>query len=165
MTRIVVIAEAGVNHNGDFGLARELVDAAADCGADIVKFQTFTASALVVDSMPKVEYQLETAFDTQSQLEMLRRLEMNHEMHGALVSHCSVRKIEFLSTGFDIHNLNYLVSLGISRIKVPSGEITNIPYLRHISTLGKDVILSTGMSTMDEVKHAIDAKIISKVSS
>lgn len=153
--RTLVIAEAGVNHNGDIELAKRLIDVAAEAGADIVKFQTFNADRLVTRTAEKADYQIQAIGREKSQYEMLRRLELTPEMHSALIEHCAVRKIGFLSTGFDIESVDLLVSLGQDRFKIPSGEITNLPYLRHIGHFGQAVILSTGMATMDEIEAAL----------
>ena len=154
--RVLIIAEAGVNHNGDIEIAKKLVDAAADAGADVIKFQTFNSERLVTKLAPKAEYQIHTTDKAQSQLAMLRQLELSEEMHEILISYCCDRNIEFFSTGFDIESLDYLATLGFERFKIPSGEITNLPYLRQIGALGKPVILSTGMSTTEEVGAALD---------
>lgn len=150
-----IIAEAGVNHNGDIELAKQLIDAAADAGADVVKFQTFKADRQVTHDAKKADYQNQTTDRTESQHEMLRRLELSTEMHHELIAHCAMRKIVFLSTGFDIESVDLLRSLGQDSFKIPSGEITNLPYLRYIGQLGKPVILSTGMATMGDIESAI----------
>lgn len=155
--RTLIIAEAGVNHNGDINLAMQLIDAAAQAGADIVKFQTFSADRQVTRTADKAEYQKRETGSAESQYEMLRRLELTESMHYQLLSHCDERKIEFLSTGFDIESINFLASLNQKYFKIPSGEITNLPYLRHIGGLNKQVILSTGMATLGEVEQAINA--------
>jgi N,N'-diacetyllegionaminate synthase len=155
--RTVIIAEAGVNHNGDLGLAKQLIDAAADAGADLVKFQTFNADRQVTRTAKKADYQTQTTNGNESQHEMLRRLELTEVMHRELISHCAIRNIGFFSTGFDIESVDLLVSLGQDLFKIPSGEITNLPYLRHIGRLGKAVILSAGMATLGEIEEAIDA--------
>lgn len=152
----LIIAEAGVNHNGSLETALQLVDAAVEAGADIVKFQTFQADRLVTKGAAKADYQKVTTGADESQFEMIRRLELTDAMHQALVAHCRQRGIEFFSTAFDIESLDYLMELGISRIKIPSGEITNLPYLRRVSRCGKPVILSTGMATYGEIEAAID---------
>ena len=152
----LVIAEAGVNHNGDRATALSLVDAASSCGADIVKFQTFTSDQLVTQNAAKAEYQKVTTGNTETQFEMLRKLELRHEDYLALIARCQERGIGFLSTGFDIGDVDMLVGLGIDRIKIPSGEITNLPYLRHIGGLGLPTILSTGMADLEEVRNALD---------
>lgn len=152
----LVIAEAGVNHNGDMSMARELIDVAADAGADVVKFQTFSADRLVTMEAKKAAYQFANSDRNESQYDMLKRLELTSEMHDELISHCQRRQIEFFSTAFDLESLDYLMGLGLSRIKVPSGEITNLPYLLQVGRSGRDVILSTGMSTLGEIEAALD---------
>ena len=154
--RTLIIAEAGVNHNGDLKLAKQLINVAADAGADLVKFQTFNANRQVTHTAKKADYQTRTTGSEESQYNMLRRLELSVEMHHELIAHCAVRNIGFFSTGFDIESVDLLVSLGQDNFKIPSGEITNLPYLRHIGRLGKTVILSTGMATMGEIEAAID---------
>jgi N,N'-diacetyllegionaminate synthase len=154
--RTLIIAEAGVNHNGDIGLARQLIDAAAEAGADLVKFQTFNANRQVTRTGKKADYQTQITDNKESQHEMLRRLELTAEMHKELIEHCAARNIGFFSTGFDIESVDLLVRLGQDHFKIPSGEITNLPYLRHIGQLRKRVILSTGMATMGEIEAAID---------
>jgi N,N'-diacetyllegionaminate synthase len=150
-----IIAEAGVNHNGDIELAKQLIDVAADAGADYVKFQTFSADRLVTKSADKAEYQKQSSESAESQFEMLKRLELSVEMHLELIEHCALRSIKFLSTGFDIQSVDLLVGLGLGLIKIPSGEITNLPFLRFIGSLGLPVILSSGMSTMKEIGDAL----------
>lgn len=154
--RILIIAEAGVNHNGDLGLAMQLIDAAAQAGADLVKFQTFNAGRLVTRAAKKADYQTQATDSKESQHEMLRRLELTEAMHHELIAHCAARSIGFFSTGFDIESVDLLLSLGQDHFKIPSGEITNLPYLRHIGQLGKTVILSTGMATLGEIEAAIE---------
>jgi N,N'-diacetyllegionaminate synthase len=153
----LIIAEVGVNHNGDLDLARRLVDVAADAGADLVKFQTFSADRLATHSTPKADYQVLASDQPQSAFAMLRGLELSAEMHEALIAHCQTRGIGFFSTGFDIPSVDYLASLGAERYKIPSGEITNLPYLRHVGALGKPVIVSTGMATLGEIEAALEA--------
>lgn len=153
---VLIIAEAGVNHNGNIQLAKKLVDVAAESGADLVKFQTFKAEKLATRTAPKAEYQTRTTEEAQSQFAMLRQLELSAEMHEILMAHCRSRKIGFFSTGFDIESLNYLATLGTERFKIPSGEITNLPYLRHIGSFGKQVLLSTGMATLGEIEAALE---------
>ena len=153
--RTLIIAEAGVNHNGDLELAKQLIDVAANDGADYAKFQTFSADRIVSRSALKAEYQQQTTDASETQYEMLKRLELSHEMHLELIKHCEKQSIKFLSTGFDIESVELLVGLGIDLIKIPSGEITNLPYLRFIGSLGLPVILSSGMSTMDEIGDAL----------
>ena len=154
--KTLIIAEAGVNHNGDLDLAKQLINAAADAGADLVKFQTFNANRQVTRTSKKADYQTQTTSSTESQHAMLRRLELTEEMHHQLIAHCLTQNIGFLSTGFDIESVDLLVSLGQECFKIPSGEITNLPYLRHIGQLGKTVILSTGMATLGEIEAAIE---------
>jgi N,N'-diacetyllegionaminate synthase len=154
--KTLIIAEAGVNHNGDINLAKQLIDAASESGADLVKFQTFNASRQVTNTAKKADYQVKATDNKESQHDMLRRLELNEEMHRELIAHCAMRNIGFFSTGFDIESINLLVRLGQDHFKIPSGEITNLPYLRHIGRLGKTVILSTGMATLGEIEAAID---------
>lgn len=153
--RALIIAEAGVNHNGELTLAKQLVDVAADAGADLVKFQTFNTDRLVTSTAKKADYQNQTSDSNESQYEMLKRLELTAEMHHELIDHCRTRGIGFFSTGFDIESIDFLVSIGIDRFKIPSGEITNLPYLRHIGSFCKPIILSTGMATMDDIGAAI----------
>ena len=154
--RTLIIAEAGVNHNGDLGLAKQLIDVAAEAGADLVKFQTFNADSLVTRTAKKAVYQTQTTDSNEPQYEMLRRLELSADIHNELIAHCAARNIGFFSTGFDSESVNLLVRLGQGHFKIPSGEITNLPYLRHIGQLGKEVILSTGMATLAEIEAAID---------
>ncbi len=154
---ILIIAEAGVNHNGDIVLAKQLVDAAANAGADIVKFQTFNADRLATQQAKKAEYQIANSSNKETQYQMLSRLELSESMHHELIKHCNKRNIEFLSTGFDIESIDFLASLNMRLYKIPSGEITNLPYLRHIGQLGKPIIISTGMATMDDIYAAISA--------
>lgn len=151
----LIIAEAGVNHNGELDLALRLVDIAADAGADLVKFQSFSADRLAVLDAKKASYQLANTGAGESQHEMLQRLELSRADHEALMQRCRERNIGFLSTGFDIQSVNMLVDLGQTLFKIPSGEITNLPYLRHIGGLGGRVILSTGMATLGEIEDAL----------
>jgi N,N'-diacetyllegionaminate synthase len=154
--KTLIIAEAGVNHNGDMGLARKLIDVAASAGADFVKFQTFTADKLVTRNAEKAEYQNNTTGADESQYTMIKKLELTYEMHEVLIEHCKLRDIGFFSTGFDRESIDLLVELGLKSFKIPSGEITNLPYLRHVGGYGKPVILSTGMATMCEIGAALD---------
>ncbi|MEY4591820.1 MAG: hypothetical protein RIR18_715 [Pseudomonadota bacterium] len=156
VNRTLIIAEAGVNHNGSLEMAMQLVDVAAEAGADLVKFQTFFADRLVTRNAPKAAYQVQSTGSDEGQYEMLRRLELNEKMHRRLIAHCAQRNIGFLSTGFDIDSVDLLISLGIRLFKVPSGEITNLPYLRHVGQQQGEVILSTGMATLAEIEAAID---------
>lgn len=152
----LIIAEAGVNHNGSIDMALSLIDAAADAGADIVKFQTFRAEAVVSRFAPKAEYQINTTGDDESQLEMVRRLELAPGDHRRLMRHCEARNIGFLSTPFDAASARFLVrELGLGQLKIPSGEITNAPLLLAMAVLACPVILSTGMSTLGEIEEAL----------
>ncbi|MCR4617420.1 MAG: N-acetylneuraminate synthase [Lachnospiraceae bacterium] len=154
MNNVVIIAEAGVNHNGRLDLALKLVDAAAEAGADYVKFQTFKSNKLTVKEAPKAEYQKQTTDSAETQQDMLKRLELTDEMHRTIKNHCDKKGIKFLSTPFDTDSLEYLVELGVDCIKLSSGDITNYELLRAVGKTGKDVILSTGMSTMEDVEDA-----------
>lgn len=155
MNKIFIIAEAGVNHNGNIETAKKLVDAAVLAGADAIKFQTFKAENLVCKNAAKAEYQLETTNEEESQFDMLKKLELTSEMHEQLMTYCGQKEIMFLSTPFDIESLHYLNEKNIEIIKIPSGEITNYPFLREIGKTGKKVILSSGMSTLEEVRAAV----------
>jgi N,N'-diacetyllegionaminate synthase len=151
---ILIIAEAGVNHNGDLATALRLIEAAAAAGADIVKFQTFNADRLVTRSAAKAAYQRRSdALETQHQ--MLSRLALDPDEHEQLLGHCRTHDIGFLSTPFDVESIDLLVRLGVDRLKIPSGEITNLPYLRRIGSLRRPVILSSGMATLEEVSAAL----------
>lgn len=154
MNRVFIIAEAGVNHNGDINIAKKLVDEAVLAGADAVKFQTFKAENLVCRNASKAEYQLDTTDKDETQFDMLKKLELTEKMHVELIDYCKNRDIMFLSTPFDIDSLHYLVNLGLDIIKIPSGEITNYPLLREVGKTKKKVILSSGMSTLNEIKNA-----------
>lgn len=152
---VLIIAEAGVNHNGDLDIARRLIDVAADSGADVVKFQTFNANRVVTKSAAKADYQVETTGKKESQHEMLQRLELSDAMHDELIAHAKKRGIEFMSTAFDEESVDFLASKGLKRVKVPSGEITNLAYLRRIAAVADEVIISTGMTTLAEIGAAI----------
>lgn len=156
---VFIIAEAGVNHNGSVELAKRLIDVAVDAGADSVKFQTFKAESLVSKSAQKAEYQKKTTDVLESQFEMIKKLELDVETHKELISYCQEKSILFLSTPFDHDSINMLDTLGLQIFKVPSSEITNLPYLRHIGSLNKQVILSTGMSNLQEINSALDILI------
>lgn len=156
MSNVFVIAEAGVNHNGDIEIAKKLVDMAAWAGADAVKFQTFHAESLVCRNAQKAEYQMETTQSSESQFDMLKRLELTPDMHEQLIAYCSDKRIKFLSTPFDIESMDYLVQCGVDIIKIPSGEVTNYPYLVKAGQTEKKVIISTGMSSLDEVRNAVN---------
>lgn len=152
-----VIAEAGVNHNGELTRAHELVEAAADAGADAVKFQTFRADRLVTPDAPKAAYQIARTAANESQLDMLRRLELSAEAHRELLDHARRRKLVFLSTPFDEESADFLDRLGVPAFKIPSGEITNLPFLAHVARKGKPLIVSTGMTTLGELEQAVAA--------
>jgi N,N'-diacetyllegionaminate synthase len=154
--KTIIIAEAGVNHNGDLALAKRLIGCAAAAGADLVKFQTFITTNCISRHAPKAEYQNVNTDATESQFEMVQKLELSQADHGALIAECRQRGIGFFSTGFDIESVDLLVSLGQDHFKIPSGEITNLPYLRHVGRLGKAVILSTGMASLGDIEAAID---------
>ena len=151
----VIIAEAGVNHNGDMELAKKLIKIASEAGANYVKFQTFSAEKLVTKIAPKAEYQINTENFSENQYSMLKKLELSEQDHFDLARECRSLNIGFLSTGFDPSNIELLVSLGVKLIKIPSGELSNLPLLRFIGQLAKPVLLSTGMSTMDEIESAL----------
>jgi N-acetylneuraminate synthase len=154
--RVQIIAEAGVNHNGSLEKALQMIDIAKESGADIVKFQTFKAEAISNDSAPKAEYQKQNHPIEESQLEMLKRLELDETAHRKIIAHCKDKNIEFLSTPFDMASLEMLDrKFQIPQIKIPSGEITNLPFLLKIAETGKPVILSTGMSTLGEIETAL----------
>lgn len=150
----LIIAEAGVNHNGDEALALALVDRAAACGADIVKFQTFKAEKLVRRGAAKAQYQLQNT-GTGDQYSMLHKLELSDDLHRKLLERCKIQGIEFMSTAFDEDSADFLVDIGMRRLKIPSGELTNHPFLAHMAAKNLPMILSTGMSTLDEVREAI----------
>jgi N-acetylneuraminate synthase len=155
--RTLIIAEAGVNHNGSIILAKELVDAAVDAGADFVKFQTFKAGSLVTKTAHKAGYQkTNTDINDNSQFEMLKKLELDQSAHLELNDYCTHKGIQFLSSGFDEESVDLLDQLGMLFFKIPSGEITNKPYLQHVAKKGKPVIMSTGMANMQEIKAALD---------
>ena len=153
--RTIIIAEAGVNHNGSMDIAKKLIDVAKKSGADYVKFQTFKAEALATKSAVKAEYQINNTGNDSTQLEMLKQLELSYNDHIELIEYCNKVKIKFLSTAFDKDSVTMLNDLNIPLFKIPSGEITNIPYLRHIGGLKKPIILSTGMATIEEIKLAL----------
>ncbi len=155
MEKIFIIAEAGVNHNGDMHTAKKMIDAAVASGADAVKFQTFQTENLVCRNAKKAAYQMETTSAEESQFDMLKKLELTPGMHRELMDYCHEKNIMFLSTPFDLDSLRYLVDCGLAVIKIPSGEITNYPLLREAGRSGKRIILSSGMSTIDEVREAV----------
>jgi len=161
--KTMIIAEAGVNHNGDMEMAKRLVDVAAEAGADFVKFQTFKAETLVTESAEKAEYQKNLTEKGESQFEMIRKLELDRSAHEELIAYCKQKNIGFLSTAFDHDSIELLAELDIPFYKIPSGEITNLPYLRHIGRMGKPVVMSTGMATLDEVRAAMDILLVAGV--
>lgn len=150
-----IIAEAGVNHNGDAGLAHALVDVAVDAGADAVKFQTFSAERLVASEAPKAEYQRQHTPAGETQFEMLKKLELSEALHGELIAHCRERGVLFLSTPFDEESADFLEGLDMCAYKIPSGEITNLPFLAHVAHKRRPMIVSTGMATLAEVQTAL----------
>jgi N,N'-diacetyllegionaminate synthase len=157
MNNVIIIAEAGVNHNGSIDLAKKLIDTAVNAGVDFVKFQTFKSESLVSKSAKKASYQIENTNDTsESQLQMLKKLELTREQHYEIVSYCKEKNISFFSTAFDIESLEFLKELGLSMVKIPSGEITNLPYLRKAAELFSEIIISTGMSTMNDIEQAVN---------
>jgi N,N'-diacetyllegionaminate synthase len=157
MKNVIIIAEAGVNHNGSIDLAKKLIDAAVDAGVDFVKFQTFKTESLVSKTAKKASYQIENTNNTsESQLQMLKKLELTREQHYEIVSYCIEKNISFFSTAFDIESLEFLKELGLSMVKIPSGEITNLPYLRKAAELFSEIIISTGMSTMNDIEQAVN---------
>lgn len=157
--KTLIIAEAGVNHNGDINLAKKLVEVASDAGADCVKFQTFVANDCVSKNAKKAEYQLQTTDENQSQLDMIKKLELSKQDHEILIKHCKKCNIKFLSTAFDLESIDLLVEFGIEIFKIPSGEITNLPYLKKIASFNKNIILSTGMATLGEIEKALEVLI------
>ncbi len=157
---VFIIAEAGVNHNGSVELAKKLIDVASEAGANAVKFQTFKADALVNKSAKKAEYQKQTTNAVETQHEMLKRLELDVETHKELMAYCDAKKIMFLSTPFDHESIELLNDLGLGIFKIPSGEITNLPYLQHIGRLNKEVVLSTGMADIGEIEDALDILVM-----
>lgn len=160
MKRVFIIAEAGVNHNGSLELAKKLVDVAVEAKVDAVKFQTFKAENLVSKTAKKAQYQKKNMNDEdESQFNMLKKLELNFESHKELIEYCKKKNIMFLSTPFDHDSIDLLNNLGLKIFKIPSGEITNLPYLRHIGKLNKKVILSTGMADIGEIEDALNILI------
>lgn len=154
--KTIIIAEAGVNHNGDLEKAKQLVKAAKEAGADLVKFQTFKAESLVTKFANKAEYQQKTTGTAESQHDMVKKLELSEKDHLVLIEECRRNNIEFFSTAFDKDSFDLLLKLGINQIKVPSGELTNLPLLRHMSQFGMPLMLSTGMATLGEIEAALN---------
>lgn len=153
---VLIIAEAGVNHNGCIKLAKQLVDAAKSCNADIVKFQFFKADDLVVPNTEKAAYQKRDDISSNYQLDMLRKLELSYEEQKDLKIYCDKKNIEFLTSGFDLNSLNDIKKLNLKRYKIPSGEITNFPYLKFVGSQEKPIIISTGMANIDEIRVALE---------
>ena len=162
-SRTLIIAEVGVNHNGDLNRAKTLIKEAALAGADVVKFQTFNADLLVTENAPKAAYQKNQDAENDSSYEMLKSLELSRADHLTLIEECNKQGVEFFSTAFDIESLNFLLELNMNRIKIPSGEITNLPFLEHIATFNLPVILSTGMADLQEIEHALDILLGNKL--
>jgi len=157
--KVYIIAEAGVNHNGSIELAKKMIDVAVKAEVNAVKFQTFKTENLVSKKAKKAEYQKQTTDSSESQFEMIKKLELDIETHKELIAYCNEKNITFLSTPFDHDSIDMLVELGLNIFKIPSGEITNLPYLRHIGSLKKQVILSTGMADIGEIEDALDILI------
>lgn len=156
LSKVTIIAEAGVNHNGDLGLAKTLIEIAANAGADFAKFQTFKTEALVSKEAKQADYQVKNTGKMEGQYDMLKRLELSHDDHFELIEHCNKNKIKFLSSAFDLESVDFLKTLDLGIWKIPSGEITNYFYLKKIASFNETTILSTGMSTLQEVREAID---------
>ncbi|MCK6615662.1 MAG: N-acetylneuraminate synthase [Ignavibacteriaceae bacterium] len=159
MRHVFIIAEAGVNHNGSLDIAFKLIDAAKEAGADAIKFQSFKADSLVTKTALKAAYQEKSTDIKESQYEMIKRLELSESDHKVLISYCRQKEIDFLSSPFDLQSIDLLSNLNLNVFKVPSGEITNLPYLRKIGKLKKAVLLSTGMSTLCEIESALEILI------
>ncbi len=155
MRKVFIIAEAGVNHNGSIDLAKKLIDKASEAGADAIKFQSFKAEKLATKNAKKANYQEKTTGKVENQFEMLKRLELDYKKHKELINYSNSRNIMFLSSPFDLESIELLYNLGLEVFKIPSGEITNLPYLRKIGLLNKKVILSTGMSNLGEIEKAL----------
>jgi N-acetylneuraminate synthase len=156
VSKVLIIAEAGVNHNGSISNAKKLIDVAADAGVDIVKFQSFKAENIASKKASKADYQRQTTNNSESQFEMLKKLELSEKDHDELLAHCKKKGIQFLSTPFDLESIDLLVAKGINIGKIPSGEITNLPYLQAMAKAFPQIILSTGMSDMQEIKNALN---------
>ena len=159
MSQVKIIAEIGVNHNGEIDLAYKMIDAAADSGADFVKFQTFKTENLVSNNAPKAQYQIENTETGGTQFDMLKKLELGTKEHYRLIDYCKSKGVVFLSSAFDLKSLALLNKMDLPFIKIPSGEITNYPYLKAVALMGKPVIISTGMATMDEVESSFKVLI------
>ena len=158
---VFIIAEAGVNHNGSIELAKKMIDVAKEAGADAVKFQTFKADKLVTRTASKADYQTQLTDNSETQYEMIKKLELDVAAHDELLAYCKNKNIIFMSTPFDLDSIDLLSGLGLDIFKIPSGEITNLPYLRKMGALHKKIVLSTGMANMEEIKAAIDVLVSS----
>lgn len=156
MGRVFIIAEAGVNHNGDAGIAKKMVDIARDCGCDAIKFQTYNAENVISVSAPKAEYQRTNTELPESQLAMAQKYQLDMDIHRDIIDYCRKRQIAFLSSPFDLDSIDMLAGLGIEVFKIPSGEITNLPYLRKLGALKKEIIISSGAADISEIKAALD---------
>ncbi|MBF7068556.1 N-acetylneuraminate synthase [Campylobacter volucris] len=156
MQKTTIIAEAGVNHNGDINIAKKLIEVASEAGADYVKFQSFVAKDCVSKIAKKASYQLENTDENQSQLDMIKKLELDEKAHEELIKHCNKCGIKFLSTPFDLKSIELLARLNVELFKIPSGELTNYPYLKKIASYDKNIILSTGMATLLEIQNALN---------
>ena len=154
--KVFIIAEAGVNHNGSLERAKNMVKVAAKAGVDAIKFQTFRTKTLVTKDAIKADYQIKASGQSETQFEMLKKLELSFESHLELLESCRLNQIEFLSTAFDLTTIDLLVTMGLKKWKIPSGEITNLPYLRKIGALKKKIILSTGMAYLGEIEDALN---------
>lgn len=152
----LIIAEAGVNHNGSIDQAKSLIDVAAEAGVDFVKFQTFKADKIVTKTAKRADYQNLNMSNSDSQYEMIKKLEISERMHRELIAYCKSKNVNFLSTGFDLESLDFLDSLALPLFKIPSGEITNLPYLKKIASFKKPVVMSTGMADIVEVRDALE---------
>ena len=159
MNKTIIIAEAGVNHNGDIELAKKLINIADESGADYVKFQLFKAGNIVSNVAEKAGYQKQGTQKDETQLEMLLQLELNAKDHEVLLNFCGNKRVKFLSSAFDLESLEYINQLNLDYIKVPSGEINNKPYLEKVASFGNKIILSTGMSNLQEIRIALNILI------
>jgi N,N'-diacetyllegionaminate synthase len=165
LNHTIIIAEAGVNHNGDLDNAFKLIDVAVEAGVDYVKFQTFKSENLVSSNAKKADYQIEnTQNNSESQLQMLKKMELSEKDHVEIIKYCNLKSIKFFSTAFDLQSLQYLSDIGLDLVKIPSGEITNLPYLELAAKLFKKVILSTGMANMKEIKDAVNIFVNKNIS-
>lgn len=162
MNKVFIIAEAGVNHNGDINIAKKLIDEARKAGVDAIKFQTFKTEKLVSKNASKAEYQKNNTKNDESQFEMIKKLELDYEKHKVLIEYCKEKDIMFLSAPFDLDSIDILDKLGMDIFKIPSGEINNLPYLEKISKLNKKIILSTGMSNLGEIEDALSILNVNK---